>query len=295
MLRRFVLIFHQAALGDLVLAWPLILAVARVRPQQRVVVVAASQKAGLTGDVLGVEAGDAEAWGGLFAESPQLAEPQMKRLRQAAEVFSFVSRPGETWAKNVADLSGGAGVVCLDGRPAGAGHVADAVVAQITDPTIRTAAEATLRLARERGLAKTGDPAGPVLVHPGSGSPAKNWPAEKFADLLNRLRAAGRRATLVLGEVERETMPKADRDRLAAAADAVAEPADLAALHALLKTAAAHVGNDSGPTHLAAILGLPTLALFGPTDPARWSPLGPRVTVLDHAATPADVAAALPV
>ena len=40
------------------------------------------------------------------------------------------------------------------------------------------------------------------------------------------------------------------------------------------------VGNDSGTTHLAAMLGAPTVALFGPTDPAVWAPTGPRVRVL---------------
>ena len=40
--------------------------------------------------------------------------------------------------------------------------------------------------------------------------------------------------------------------------------------------AARFIGNDSGPGHLAAITGIPTLALFGPTDPARWRPLGPQ-------------------
>jgi len=44
--------------------------------------------------------------------------------------------------------------------------------------------------------------------------------------------------------------------------------------------AARYIGNDSGPSHLAAIVGIPTLCLFGPTDPARWRPLGPAVTVL---------------
>jgi heptosyltransferase-3 len=49
---------------------------------------------------------------------------------------------------------------------------------------------------------------------------------------------------------------------------------------ALLARCDLYVGNDSGPSHLAALTGAPTLALFGPTDPRRWRPLGPRVTVL---------------
>ena len=42
----------------------------------------------------------------------------------------------------------------------------------------------------------------------------------------------------------------------------------------------AFVGCDTGPTHLAAQLGVPTIALFGPTDPAVWAPVGPRVRVI---------------
>jgi ADP-heptose:LPS heptosyltransferase len=56
---------------------------------------------------------------------------------------------------------------------------------------------------------------------------------------------------------------------------------DIAALFTL---ALATVGNDSGPTHLAAAVGCPTVALFGPTNPAMWSPVGPRVQVVDGCA-----------
>jgi ADP-heptose:LPS heptosyltransferase len=51
-------------------------------------------------------------------------------------------------------------------------------------------------------------------------------------------------------------------------------------LAALLARAGAYVGNDSGVTHLAAASGAPTIALFGPTDPRVWAPLGPRVEVI---------------
>ena len=54
----------------------------------------------------------------------------------------------------------------------------------------------------------------------------------------------------------------------------------LLVLAALLRRARCYLGNDSGLGHLAGLLGVPTLALFGPTDPARWAPVGPRVRVL---------------
>ncbi len=55
---------------------------------------------------------------------------------------------------------------------------------------------------------------------------------------------------------------------------------ELWGLAQLLQTGVAYIGNDSGPTHLAAFLQLPTIALFGPSDPGRWAPVGHRVKVI---------------
>jgi heptosyltransferase III len=54
----------------------------------------------------------------------------------------------------------------------------------------------------------------------------------------------------------------------------------LRTLAATLARASVYVGNDSGVTHLAAAAGTPAVAIFGPTDPAQWSPLGRAVRVL---------------
>ena len=55
---------------------------------------------------------------------------------------------------------------------------------------------------------------------------------------------------------------------------------DLYELACWLASARLYIGNDSGITHLAAAVGTPVLALFGPTDPAIWAPRGPHVRVL---------------
>jgi ADP-heptose:LPS heptosyltransferase len=55
-------------------------------------------------------------------------------------------------------------------------------------------------------------------------------------------------------------------------------------LAAVLSKCGAYVGNDSGVTHLAAATGIPTLAIFGPTDPAVWAPLGRNVKVVSSIA-----------
>ena len=51
----------------------------------------------------------------------------------------------------------------------------------------------------------------------------------------------------------------------------------------VVRTARLFIGNDAGPAHVAGASGIPTLALFGPTDPHRWSPRGPVVTTLSPA------------
>jgi ADP-heptose:LPS heptosyltransferase len=59
----------------------------------------------------------------------------------------------------------------------------------------------------------------------------------------------------------------------------ILRPATLPDLAAALTTAGLYVGNDSGVTHLAGLLGTPTVAVFGASDPGVWRPLGPRVGV----------------
>jgi hypothetical protein len=85
------------------------------------------------------------------------------------------------------------------------------------------------------------------------------------------------RLSFVAGEVERERFSSRERELFAAAGGTYID--DLPTLATTLKAARLYVGADTGPTHLAAALGVRTVALFGPTDPARWAPIGPCVRV----------------
>jgi heptosyltransferase-2 len=114
-----------------------------------------------------------------------------------------------------------------------------------------------------------------VSIHPGSGSPRKNWPAERYAELVRRL-SPDRPWLLLLGPADE------DGGRALAGVPGAVVARDLPprAVGAIVAQAGVHVGNDSGLTHVAAAWGAPTIALFGPTDPAVWAPVGPQVGVV---------------
>jgi len=108
-----------------------------------------------------------------------------------------------------------------------------------------------------------------TIIHPGAGSSAKCWPAERFRELTRFVA----NPTFVLGPVELERWPGETVDSIREEFPVLSAPA-FATLAGVLADAGAYVGNDSGVSHLAAAVGAPTLALFGPTNPAHFAPLG---------------------
>jgi ADP-heptose:LPS heptosyltransferase len=113
-----------------------------------------------------------------------------------------------------------------------------------------------------------------VLIHPGSGSPAKNWPAQRFAETIQAL---NRPVRLIVGEADAEAAAQVEAYLGRALPRLSNTP--LEDLAARLAGCQAYLGNDSGISHLAGLCGARSVILFGPTDPTIWRPLGPRVTV----------------
>jgi heptosyltransferase-3 len=121
-----------------------------------------------------------------------------------------------------------------------------------------------------------------VILHPGSGGPKKCWYLDNFLNVAKRLRARGVEVVFLLGPAEIERLRPSQKMSLHSTARCVGH-LSLAQVVGLLSCADAFVGNDSGVTHLAGGMGLQTVALFGPTDPAVFKPLGPAVTVFRDA------------
>ena len=102
-----------------------------------------------------------------------------------------------------------------------------------------------------------------IAMQPFSGGRKKNWPLERFRQLATQIQAPVRWCA-----GPEEDLPDAVRFD------------DLYELARWLRRARLFIGYDSGISHLAAAVGTPVLAIFGPTDPAVWAPQGPHVTVI---------------
>jgi heptosyltransferase-1 len=108
-----------------------------------------------------------------------------------------------------------------------------------------------------------------VILNPGAGWGAKQWPAARYGEVARHLYALGIRSVINFGPGEE---PLAQESHTASGGLADIFLCSLSELIALTRRAQLFVGGDTGPMHLAAALGVPLVALFGPTDPARTGP-----------------------
>lgn len=125
-----------------------------------------------------------------------------------------------------------------------------------------------------------------VAIHPGSGSPLKNWGPHCFRELCQRLyQTFAAQCVLLAGPAEAETA-RMIADALPVQAVQVLHNLPLASVAEALRKSQLYIGNDSGLSHLAAAVGIPTVVLFGPSDPIIWRPLGKAVHILKAGSRP---------
>jgi heptosyltransferase-2 len=281
------LVLRGGAIGDFILTLPALNALRERWPDAHIELagyphIAALARLGGLAD--GVSSLDEAGIARLFVPGAALDEPFRDRLRSFDIVLTYLHDPDGVVRENLR----AAGVLqVLYGSPVRpAGHAADHLVRPLEDlalyaagraPVLPIAADAR-RAGRER-LAALAPPDRAVVLHAGSGSASKNWPVAGFAAVARALRDAGRVAVFTRGEADAALAGALD-GAAAAAGARVAGEMELIDLAPLLASAAGYVGNDSGITHLAAAVGLPVVALFGPTDPDVWGPRGPRVRIL---------------
>ncbi|MBY0260780.1 MAG: glycosyltransferase family 9 protein, partial [Phycisphaerales bacterium] len=224
-------------------------------------------KGRLAARVLGIQSLDAEQrrWSRLWIPEP-LGPSTHADYPCGEEIYSFLHGPDDNsaaaWATRAQEATGATRVHAI-GPP---GSPSRSMLWQRLD------------VPRHGTTHPRSNPDGPVIIHAGAGSPAKRWPVERISALIDRLAKADVPTRLIAGHIEAERFSPDDRQRFDKTGGQVLTTLD--ELHDQLLAARAFVGADTGPTHLSAQLGLPTLALFGPTDPRVWSPVGPVVRVL---------------
>lgn len=119
-----------------------------------------------------------------------------------------------------------------------------------------------------------------LLVHPGSRSSYRVWPAEAFAEVCDRLQAEGAASVLLVAGPAEQAIVNAIRQRMRTPVARLQGPLEVPQLAALLSSVDCVLCHDSGPMHLAAAVGTPVVALYGSQSLANWRPLGPQHIVL---------------
>ena len=124
-----------------------------------------------------------------------------------------------------------------------------------------------LQIDRERPL---------IAIHPGSPIPLKRWMSERYAELADWLIARKRAEILFVGVKDEIPIITEIQALMRAESNNIAGKTTLTQLASILHTCNVFIGNDSGPMHLAAAVGTQTIGLYGPGDPTRFGPVGPK-------------------
>ncbi len=260
------------------------MALSRIFPQSRIMYVTHSQKGKLAERVLGVESVDSEiGWHPLYSagsDLPKLTDRPAKLLEGAHTAITFTAGRADPLAEGILRCCSHVKVISLDTRKESPGHVTQSLLEQLHESIVLSSAmEQMLRSIASRGVGFHPKPQDCIVIHPGAGKEHTRWPAEHYLQLIKMFRDTGKTVRVLLGETEIEQWPADLVSRFESAAT-VHRPSTLLELLDEIAAAKVYIGNDSGPTHLAGIIGVPTLAIFGSNDPTRWRPLGPRVSVL---------------
>ena len=266
--RRNVLVWRVGGVGDTVLLIPVLRALRRHFPRSHIVAVGNLEPLSLAVPPADeVRSAEEALWATLFSRPSDELRDYLKNFELAV-----VYTEDEVLIRNLEGIVGR--VVCWPPLPGDETHEAEHLLEALKmlgikeeDPTPRIEAYEDVELE------------GTVLaVHPGSGSPEKNWPPDRFAELILWAEELGISPLLICGPAD-EVAVEAVVDALGRRVP-VAKGLPLRKVAGLLARCSAFVGNDSGIAHIAAAVGTPTVVIFGPTEPEVWGPRGENVQVI---------------
>lgn len=272
-------IIRSGAIGDFVLTLPAVNALQLAYPRSRLRLIGNPSilRLGPVENLVDINSADMS---GLY--NPDGAVPERTRALFARVdlLMAYAVDPDRRLQARLSETVRGRAIV-FDPRPRRDTHIVEHLLAPllrisipVSDPIPRIRLNEA-ELAQSRGILQRQRLPSPVVaIHPGAGGPEKCWPLPSFLKLARELHARGAGVFVLCGPVERHVV-----DTLRPHVPSLI-PGDLRSLAGLLRHADLLVGNDSGPGHIAAAVGTPTLTLFGPTDPETWAPRHPLARIL---------------
>lgn len=293
-MKRTVVIIHPGALGDVILAVPAICRLRERFPHHRLVLCARPDVSAFF-----VFCGIVDEWTSwqgpdaldLLVETGRLTDKWQAWLSDCDLAIAWMQdRDGDVAARLA---SCGAREVIVRSpfsQSLKAVHQSDRFLETIGAYHIESAKEHSLpvrsalsRMGKEL-LERYGvlDSSSLVVIHPGGGSRTKCVEPKLLAAIVEGVKDVGAKPLIVEGPADQmqvEELLRESPDPLP-----VVRGVDLITVAGLITKSALYIGHDSGLTHLAALVGTQTIALFGPTDPARWAPRGDHVTVVNGGA-----------
>jgi ADP-heptose:LPS heptosyltransferase len=278
-----ILIVHQGALGDLILALPAIKALRHALQPARMAMLGHPWTLALVHGrpyadaIMDINRGDMAP---LFQENAPLPATLKGYLGHFDGAFCF-SR-SETLAHNLR-RAGIRQVFTLPCFPDTGMHVIDHHLLSLKSLDIPSTSASPMIYLREeeqrearKFLHNQGwDPARIVALHPGAGSRKKAWPAARFAAVARALASQSFKILIIEGAADAAAAQEVVSG-LGNIPHLLIRDLSITRLAALLSLASLFIGNDSGISHMAAALKVPSIAIFGPTDPYVWAPRGDR-------------------
>ena len=230
-------------------------------------------------------------WHALFLDEPHCEE---LHLPEVDRVISFLSNPSNTARRGLEFLMQETPIFTFPPFPPEGEkiHVALYLASCLQNSGLPVDPDAAIEEAQTNGLLRGEESSRPesmIVFHPGSGSKKKNLAPEFWIDLMKTSEfALFERRVLLLGPAEQERYHVFSNKLRGLDIEIVTSPPGETLL-SLLKAASLYLGHDSGITHLAALLGLPTIALFKNSNQLQWAPLGPDVTVISNPESPEQI------
>lgn len=280
-----ILVLRGGAIGDFVLTLPALQALRDRWPDAYMEVVGypwiaeLARAGGLVDEVVSLDKAETATY---FSFRPAISDEQKRYIRSFHFIITYLHDPAGTVKANM--LAAGAEQVIYGSPIVETGHAVEHLLKPLEELAIYPDGETCPRLTltdeyRREGagrIAAMGENV--VAIHPGSGSPAKNWPLERFVELAGLLAdVEGMTPIFVIGQAEVEI------DRMLTRTGStvpILSNCSVVELAGALSACTGYIGNDSGVTHVAAAVGLPLVAIYGPTDPGTWGPRGERVRIL---------------